>query len=232
MPSSRLTLEGIVLRSIPFQERHRILSLFTKQAGLVSLIIKNVSPKNLQRLALATPLTRAEFVCQPRLSSLYPVLDGTVLDEHFPLRERFSSLQTAGTMAHSLLCSQMAEKPSRDLYNLFQAYLRTLSSFSTPQILLTSFLLKLLKHDGLLLLHSQCTECKETTANSYYSGESFCSLHSPPLAVSFSQEEWRTLLQLVDTTHFSELRTLSPTPEIHSWAEECFRAEFPHFRKY
>lgn len=36
-------VEAIVLKSIPFQEKNRILTIFSKEEGLLSLIVKKIS---------------------------------------------------------------------------------------------------------------------------------------------------------------------------------------------
>lgn len=150
-----LTAEGIVLRSFVYKEKERILTLFTKEFGLVSIIVKRLSTKNYGMLALVSPLSCGEFIFTKGNndrgnSDLYRFYDGTLLDEHLFLRTDWRHLETAGALAMALLHSQMPEKPAPLLYSLFVSYLKQIPFFEDPSSLLASFYLKVLHHEGLL----------------------------------------------------------------------------------
>ena len=109
--------EGIVLRSQDYKERHRIVTLFTPQ-GLISLIVRNISRKNTRLLSLTTPFSHGEYLYQRGRSELLSFRDGTLLDGHLDLRHTLKALQTAGSLAHAILSSQMASKPAPALFAL------------------------------------------------------------------------------------------------------------------
>lgn len=144
--------EGIVLRSLTYQEDARILTLFTKDLGLISLMLKGVSPRSLQKMAAASPFCQAEFVYFKGQSDMLHYRDSTLLNEHLFLRNKLSSLQTAGSLVQALLKSQMPGKSSPALYYLLDTYLKQIPAFVDPLPLLTSFYLKILSHEGVLLL--------------------------------------------------------------------------------
>lgn len=141
--------EGIVLRSFPFKEREQILTIFTKEQGILSLILKKFSKKN-QFLALATPFTEGEFFYHKGNSTLYRFQDGTVFNEHLFLRNEWKYLELAGEMIRLLIQSQLPEKPAPVLYQIFSAYLKQIPHFPHQTTLLGSFILKLLQHEGIL----------------------------------------------------------------------------------
>ncbi len=144
--------EGIVLRSLTYQEDARILTLFTKDLGLISLMLKGVSPRSLQKMAAASPFCQAEFVYFKGQSDMLHYRDSTLLNEHLFLRNKLSSLQTAGALVQALLKSQMPGKSSPALYHLLDTYLKQIPAFSDSAPLVTSFYLKILSHEGVLLL--------------------------------------------------------------------------------
>jgi DNA repair protein RecO (recombination protein O) len=150
--------EGIVLRSQDFKERHRIITLFTPQ-GLISLIVKSISRKNTRLLSLTTPFCHGEYHYRRGHSELLRFHDGTILDDHFNLRQSLNSLQTAGALANAVLTSQMPGKPSPALFLLYKSYHKQVPVFSDGGALLSSFYLKLLKYEGLLTITPQCTAC-------------------------------------------------------------------------
>ena len=177
--------EGITLRSIEYKERQRILTLFTKECGLVSLIIKGLSPKKPLLLTLSTPFCIADFHYLKGRSDLHHFQDATLTDPLTSLRTSFSHLTAAGEMASAILSSQLPEKKSPSLYLLLKAYFLHLHAFPEPPLLSVSFQLKLLLHEGLL------------------------SLTRPPSL--FSTHEWKTLLPLAVAKHFSVIPT-TPLP--------------------
>ena len=143
-------VEGIVLRSTLYKETHRIITLFTSEAGLISLMVKGV--KTPERMALLTPFSQIEVFFRKKLSDLYLLKDGSLITDNLFLREKWDYLETAGKMGQMILHSQMPGKPAPLLYALFLACLKQLPKFEEPAPLLVLFYLKLLTHEGLLSL--------------------------------------------------------------------------------
>jgi hypothetical protein len=139
--------EGIVLRSQEYKERQRIVTLFTPQ-GVLSLIVKGVSPKQSHLLALTTPFSHGEYHFLRGRSELMRFQDGTVLNEHLVLRENLEWLRTAGALSQAIMRSQMPGKAAPQLFELYKAYHGHVCRVKQPQALLASFYIKLLKHEG------------------------------------------------------------------------------------
>lgn len=213
--------EGIVLRSQDFKERHRILTLFTPE-GLINLIVKNISRKNMGLLSLTTPFCHGEYHYQRRHSSLLHFQDGTILDDHFNFRQNLQFLQTAGTLASAILASQLPDKPSAALFSLYKSYHKQVLNFKNPTSLLTSFLLKLLKHEGLLTIAPHCNHCDHSKASLLHNGESYCRQHHFPNALYFSVEDWENLLHLDNAQKFSALQQIHTSPELFEQINHLF----------
>ena len=144
--------EGIVLKSVDYKDHERIITVFTRDCGIISLIVKGVTSSNLQKLAATTPFSQAEFVFSRGKSDLLRYKESRLLSDHHALRKQLSSLKAAGTMAKAILQSQLPDKASPALYTLFSSYLMQIPTFSFPLPLTCSFLLKMLKLEGLLAL--------------------------------------------------------------------------------
>ena len=134
---------GIVLRSFNYKEKSRIISLYTRSSGVISLISRKAQPH------LTTTLCYGEFLYSKGRSDLYSLKEGKSLNMHLPLRASFDLLQTASKMLQTILDTQFPEKPSPNLFDLLLTYLHHLPK--NPDALYTSFLLKLLKHEGQLI---------------------------------------------------------------------------------
>lgn len=214
--------QGIVLRSLDYKDSQRIITIFTS-IGLIRLIVKRITSRNTHLLNLTTPFCEGEFLFKRGRSDLLSFLDGSVLDSHLELRKRLSSLETAGSLAQMILSSQLDGKFSYDLYQLFRFYLKQIPSFESPTSLAASFQLKLLAHEGLLALSSQCNRCNDKPAEFLSKGESLCNAHPLEEGFHFSREEWILLMQLHSAKHFSTLRTLSLSSHFHQKIDVFFK---------
>jgi DNA repair protein RecO (recombination protein O) len=213
--------EGIVLRSVPFKEKERILTLFTPHFGLISLIVKSLNTKSSHLLSLTTPFSQGEFIYKKGRSDLYQFQDGDLHFDHLALRNSLAHLQTAGAIAQAILSSQLPGKPSSALYTLFAAYLRQIPFFTCPHTLASSFYLKMLKHDGILTLQNICMHCAQPAAG-IYKGESICPIHKGLGAVFFSSMEWPLLLELQNSRSMDSLKKLCVSSELAQTIRKYF----------
>lgn len=188
--------EGIVLRSIPFKDHDRILTLFTKEAGLISLMVKRVK----RHTAVATPFCQAEYLYTKSKSDLYRFHDATVLDDHLPLREKLQNLQAGGHIGHAILHSQLPGKPAPKLYQLLVACLKQIPHFPNPHNLVTSFQLKLLTHEGVV------------------------SWEDPSLfPIALPKEEWNLLYELAHLRSFQKMREVPVYEGLSSKIQSSFK---------
>jgi DNA repair protein RecO (recombination protein O) len=146
-------VEGIVLRTTPYKESHRIITLFSQEAGLISFMVKRV--RTPEKMVLLSPFSQIEVIYRKKLSDLYSFKDGSLIADNLFLREKWDYLEIAGKMAQILLHSQMPGKPAPLLYNLFLGCIRQLPHCEEPASLLLFFYLKLLSHEGILSLEDR-----------------------------------------------------------------------------
>ncbi len=219
--------EGIVLQTLAYRESSRIISILTPQSGIIRLIAQQVSKKKSALIHLTTPLCRAHFTYHIKRSSLYRLIDGHALDLHLSLRGKYAFLREAGTMVRLILASQLQGKPSPLLYRLFLFSLRQLPQMAFPETLRASFLLKLLKHEGLLSLSPTCLRCTQRSSEVLQGGESLCSPCSSPAAFAFSKKEWELLSLLANTRLFAALQPLALPQSLAKSLDSLFEQLFP-----
>lgn len=194
-------VEGIVLRSTIFKENHRIITLFTSEAGLISLMVKGV--KSPERMVLLTPFSQIEVFFRKKLSDLYLLKDGSLIADNLFLREKWDYLETAGKMAQIILHSQMPGKPAPLLYALFLACLKQLPQFEEPAPLLLLFYLKLLTHEGILSLDDRAVFPIPLSAQQWdimmelASSKSFKGLHKRKGLTSLLQQLEKNLKDII-----------------------------------
>lgn len=216
--------EGIVLKATDYKESSRIVSLFTKHSGMISLIVKRLSPRKPTLINLTTPLCRAEFIYRKGRSSLFTFIDGSILDLHLPLRKSYLYLKTAGNCLKMIHTTQLPEKPAPKLYHLLSLSLKNMPLFSDPSALHCLFKLKLLKHEGLLSIDTLCSRCQKEPPKCLTQGEGLCARCAKTGGVFLNQEEWQTLFKLLFARSFKELTCLKPSSHLQKSIEICFQA--------
>jgi DNA repair protein RecO len=195
---------GIVLKTMEYREKERIIHVFTEREGLIQLIVKGRSQKRPQLFALTVPFCLAEFVYVKGRSSLFFFRDGFVSDLHLFLRDDVKYLESSGKMAALLLKSQMQGKGSTPLYHLLIAYIRALSRWK-PANIVNSFFLKLLKHEGKMGSLEKCSLCHQLPQSCLENGETRCLSHADANALRFSEQERKDLDILAKARRFEEI---------------------------
>ncbi len=200
--------EGITLKSIEFREFQRIITVMTRDMGIISLIVSRLGSKNYRLINLTSPLTCGEFVFKQRKSDLWRFLDGSILNAHAPIRQELSRLSAAQVMLKRVLDTQLPHKPAPALYFLLKTFLQRLQSTPVPDTLLTAFTLKFLLHEGLLSTKTICGTCSAPNSHHFYSGDNFCSNCAPPFSTALTSEEWQQMIHLLACRSFDALETL------------------------
>jgi len=152
------SVDGIVLRCTPLRDVSLVCAAYTKELGLVSF----VTPKSKAARAAIQPYARLELVLRPaKNGELYRLIDYSPIDAYLPVRETLSRMRAAALCAGALLKSQMAGKPSAPLFTTLCRHIERIAKSTEPGRISAQFLIKLLKHDGLLETPALCWECKQ-----------------------------------------------------------------------
>lgn len=185
------TVRAIVLHAFPLRDRDEIVRLFSRELGRLSLIAKRKKGEAL----LLRPLSEGEFIFKRGKGELHRLIDGSLLNGHLDLRKNFATLKAAGELLSTILLSQHDEKPAPSLFDLFAAYLAHLPVSANPSLLVASFKLKVLKHEGLI-----------------------AKTPVPP----FSQKEWSALQSLIESRSFSALYQTENSCDLPQIAHHLF----------
>ena len=204
--------EALVLQASDCKEDGRIVSLFTFQHGIIKIFINAKGKDSSRQRALSTPLTLLTVSCQINRGDLYRCLDAKIIDQHLELRKNLEVLESACHMARSTLRSQATHVAAPNLYLLLKSYLKLLSFSISPESILSSYQLKLLRHEGFLASLTSCPLClKDQTIQiqSWASGEFYCREHSPSANIYFPIEEYTALYQLASSKSTNILKEMN-----------------------
>lgn len=217
--------EGIVLQSFPFQDYDQILTLYSAQYGILKLIVKGARSSK-RRLEMAcSPLSRVECIYREGKGDIYTCREIRLLDGLLALRQNLELLESACELVNVIQHSQWPGKPSAALYDLLKRFLEYLPQARFPASLSMSFRLKVLKHEGLFPIPSQCTECGSlVSAFHLLGGENFCGYHAPKEALHFEPIETKHLETLTTSRSLKELDIPLLHPHFKTKVEILFSA--------
>lgn len=152
---------AIVLKTQPFDESGKIISLFTKNLGIQSAIIKSINPTRLDLVQATTPLYEGCYHLKKGRSDLYKIIEVSSINYYHLIKQDFTRLTCATLILKLIIDTQIKNKPIPLLYLLTSKYLHELETSSKPKIILLSFYLKFLRHEGLFDLQSFCEGSNE-----------------------------------------------------------------------
>lgn len=213
------TIEGLILKSLPYRERDHILTVFSKEQGLVSLFSKRIKPHGLN-----SPLTQAEFVIEQGKGELLPCREISLISSFYKIREKMESLESAFLLMRAILKSQFPQKPAPQLYELLIRYMNEIPNTRHPTTLSASFLLKVLRHEGLFGLLQCCSTCQTTLKTEFHihQGESFCLEHVRYPYTLLSHEEYTLLFFLASCRNLNEISSISIFQTLHEKTWDIF----------
>lgn len=215
--------KGIVLHTLRFGDYDLIATVFTHECGLIKLMVKG--GMSLKKKTPLTALTCAEFVYTMGKSELHICKEAAVIERFYGGTANFQQLQAGCTLAQALRLSQMLEKPAPKLYELFFLFLRILPQATHVDTWVCSFLLKILKHEGLSDTYDFCAACSAPLIHAYVSkGEGFCKAHAPVHAITFTSEEMHLITLLTNSRSLTEIGSV----EAHEIFTSKIKTLFQH----
>jgi len=140
-------MEAVVLRSQDYREKARILTLYSKESGLVSVLVKGIGRRN---SCATSPPAHSHFTCKEGKSDLLLATEVTLIHSHVDVRKSYGHIVATKKMLDLMIKTQLPRHPEPALFALLTAYLGTLPLMEHPETLALSFSLKLWKHEGSL----------------------------------------------------------------------------------
>lgn len=111
------TLNGIVLRHTDYRDNDRILSVLTRERGLVSITARACRKRNSPLAAIAEQFCYAEFVVYERSGILY-TSNAALLEAFYTIREDYDKLVSAVQVAHMTRIMAYQCHQNVDLFSL------------------------------------------------------------------------------------------------------------------
>jgi DNA repair protein RecO (recombination protein O) len=149
---------AIVLRSQPFQERDRLVTLLTENHGRISGIAKGAIHS--RRFGGTLDLFASSQVrWKETQGELVRVEEANLRRDFLKLRERLENISAAGHFTDLLLRLTEERQPARELFLLLAHYLVLLEAHPATFEIVRSFEIKLLERLGWAPVLEECVNC-------------------------------------------------------------------------
>ena len=168
---------GIVLRSIDYNESDRLLTLFTAEKGKLTAGIKGVRKKGAKLAFASQPFCFAEYMLVQK-GDKYTVKTAYLYDGFYPLRTDIVRYYAANAVLSVCLSLVGEEEKADGIFIALVSALKTLAyGESDPAEPLTEFLLASLQAAGYTIRLDGCGYCEGEMGEKLYfdfSGGCFC----------------------------------------------------------
>ncbi len=164
--------EGIVLRRRDFGESDRILVLFTRKLGRVSVIAKGARKPSSKISGHLELFMRSSFLIS-RGRNLHILSQAEVVEDYEPLRKNLSGIGIGSYVIELVDAVTYEEGSNLKLYNLLISTLDSLSAGQDPDIIIRYYEIHLLDLVGFRPELFVCVECgkKIIEQDQFISGE-------------------------------------------------------------
>ncbi|MBS1250353.1 MAG: DNA repair protein RecO [Chloroflexi bacterium] len=174
MPNRHRTIrtEGVVLRRKNFGETDRLLTLFTRKLGRVTVIAKAVRKPTSRKTGHVEPFMRSMLLIA-KGRNLHILTQAETIDAYTPLRENLEGIGYGAYVVELMDAFTYEEGANLTLYKLLITTLERLSRGDIPQVALLYYELRLLEEVGFHPEFFNCVECgKEIKEeHQYFSGK-------------------------------------------------------------
>lgn len=157
-----IRVEGIVIRSIDYGEGNKILTLYSREAGKISVMARGAKKAKSRHTAISQLFTHGEFVCFRSGTSMGTLNSGEILNSYHRLREDLHKT------AHAAYLMELTDRMTGDherhspLFNQLKAALDALDEDKDPQIVTHIYELKTLSVAGYMPQLEACLSCGAT----------------------------------------------------------------------
>ncbi|MEF3304646.1 DNA repair protein RecO [Paenibacillus sp. GYB003] len=154
-------VEGIVLRTIDYGEGNKILTVFSKEAGKLSIMARGAKKLKSRHSAIAQPFTYGEFICY-KTGSMGTLNNGDIWNAYNRLKEDIHKTAYASYLME--MTDRMLGENERNapLFDQLKAALDALDEDKDPQIVTNIYEMKMLRIAGYMPELDSCVSCGAT----------------------------------------------------------------------
>lgn len=138
---------GIVLNDMSFGESSKIIKVFTREMGKVSIMVKGAKSSHSKNLSVSQIFGVNEYLLK-KGQSFYYISEAKIIETNFNIRNNYWNLIYASLLSEILEKSILDEHPNKKVFDLFRKTLMFFNDTKDPISLAMAFELKYLTFIG------------------------------------------------------------------------------------
>lgn len=163
--------EALVLKSFDTRETDAIITIFSRDLGKVSVVVKGVKKPQSSLRGMVQPFCRSHFYLT-RSGEMYLMTQGKIISFYGNIREDLTKTLQAVYILELLDKSLVDNDPNQGLYRMTTEVLGFLDENEAPGLVVRYFELKLLGMLGFAPELNQCSNCGQENGLGYFSRSS------------------------------------------------------------
>lgn len=173
-----MRIKGIIIREVPFGEADKILTILSKEHGLITVSAKNARRPRNNMLFSTSALIYGEFEITGNELSRYYLNQVTIIESFAKLRDDIILLTYCAHIMDVVMDALRDSSSSLDIYTLLMYTLITLGKENKDKDLIVhTFEIKLLALIGFLPVLNECVLCNKPVSNEAFSSIIFSYSH-------------------------------------------------------
>lgn len=220
-------VEGIVIRSMDYGEGNKIISLFTRETGKMSVMARGAKKLKSRHSAITQLFTYGQYVVY-KSGQMGTLNAGEIIDSHHKLRENLHAAAYSSYLAemYDKLMGEM--EPNAVMFEQLLAALKAIEENKEPAIILHIMEMKMLALSGYSPELSHCVSCGTEEGDMVLSagnGGVLCRAckGKDPHAVALSEASWK-LLRLFQRVDLRRLGNVEVKQTTKAQLKQCMRA--------
>ncbi|MDO5715397.1 MAG: DNA repair protein RecO [Tissierellia bacterium] len=147
MATNKFYTEGIVLSEMKYGDSSKIIRLFTKEKGKISIMAKGAFRAKSALLSVTQSFALSNYWLR-KGQSFYYILSGELISSNFNIRKNYQSLIYASFLSELVEKSSLEEMKNEKIFELFNKTMTLLNEEKDPLGLILAFELKYLTFLG------------------------------------------------------------------------------------
>ncbi len=212
----QIKFTGIVLKSVDYKEKDKLLTIFSLELGKITATLKGVKQEKAKLKFAAMPFCFAEFVASNNNGYL-TITECYQIESFYNIISNYNKSIT-GFLFLEVSCIIMQKTPDEMWFLTLINFLKELEfSTANEKVLQIKFMLKTLNKVGYGLNFSNCLECGLKFINDVYlnlnTGELECSTCFGVNSLKLTKQQF-SILKLIDSLSLTELKGVKQKDDV------------------
>ncbi|MBP7139833.1 MAG: DNA repair protein RecO [Caldisericia bacterium] len=162
-----IKLKGYILKKVPIKEDDLLIFLYTDMVGKIVAKARGATKINNKWSRIIETLNLIDTNIYKKNDYFY-LTESKIIDSFFPIKRDFNKSIFALQIINIIDKTQIDNNPDINIFNLITNTLNIIKENDDIDIIFLSFILNLLKFEGILFSLDRCERCRRELSNDIY----------------------------------------------------------------